>query len=110
MEILNTIPHSNIIARGEVSDHAHIIIGDAEILQLKEDSIINNKNINKGTIIINVNSKATIKHLIESVYVNEQKEVWTKEHKDIPLKKGTYIYIPQLEIDPYTKLINSVKD
>jgi hypothetical protein len=38
-------------------------------------------------------------------------EVWTKEHKDIPLKEGeSYEYIQQVEYDPYSKLIQTVKD
>jgi len=90
--------NTRIIARGEVSDHAHIAIGEVDIYE-KDDEIY-----------LDVHGKATIKHLIESSFVEQGTEVWTKEHKDIPLEKGVYKYIPQIEYDPYEKEIKKVLD
>ena len=64
---------NRIIARGEISDHAHVVIGDAEVKQQGDE------------VLIEVNGKASIKHILESHWVNEGVETWTKEHKDIPL-------------------------
>ena len=89
--------NTRIIARGEITDHAHIIIGDAELYEFEND------------IYIDVKNKACIKHLIESAF-NQGNEVWTKEHKDIGLDKGMYKYVPQIEYDPYEKIIRKVRD
>ncbi len=89
--------NTRIIARGEISDHAHIITGDAELYEYEDE------------VYIEVKGNACIKHLIESAFI-QGNEVWTKEHKDIDLKKGTYKYIPQIEYDPYEEIIQQVKD
>jgi len=89
---------SNIIARGETSNHAHILTGDVDVLEMP------NKDV-----FINVKSKASIKHLLETDYI-VGREVWTKEHTDIELDKGLYKYIQQVDYDPYADAINSVKD
>lgn len=107
---------SRIIARGEFSNHAHVMIGDCEV-EIKDG---------KTLIHITDDQNACLKHLLESDWL-QGKETWTTEHKDISLKgfpqqvrhgdvllnkcgKNTYEYIPQLEYDPYSKLIQSVKD
>ena len=82
---------STIVARGEFSNHSHIVVGDAEVLEYENE------------LYIDVKSEASLKHLLEKEYVEEGKEVWTKEHLDIPLEKGLYKYIPQVEFDPYNK-------
>ena len=89
---------TRIVARGEISNHAHIITGDAEIFELENERYIR------------VNSSAVIKHLLETEFVNNGVEVWTKEHTDIPLQKGVYKYVQQVEYDPYAKLIQQVRD
>ena len=88
---------TRIVARGEVSNHAHIVCGDADLLELE------------GATYIRVNTKAVIRHLLETEYLGG-KEVWTREHLDIPLEKGTYKYVQQQEYDPYANLISSVRD
>ena len=90
---------NRIIARGETSGHSHIITGECTIERR------NNK------VIVNAVKNCAIKHLLEEPFVKEGKEVWTKEHKDIPLKDGnSYEYIQQVEFNPYEKLAQQVID
>lgn len=88
---------SRIIARGEFSNHSHVVTGDATV---------RNEN---GEIIIEVHGEATIRHLLEDAWMKGQ-EVWTEEHADIALEPGTYKYIPQLEYHPYEDVIQRVRD
>lgn len=90
---------SRIIARGEHSNHCHVITGDVEITE----------NNGKKYIKVTEDSNACLKHLLESEWLNGR-EVWTKEHTDIPLAPGTYEYVGQVEYDPYNDVIQSVKD
>lgn len=90
---------NRIIARGEHSNHSHILTGDATVTR--------NDN---GEIVVEVgNEGAVLKHLLESEWLHG-KEVWTKEHKDIAIEPGTYKYIPQIEYDPYEEKIREVQD
>ena len=86
-----------IVARGEISNHAHVVTGDADVFKLDNE------------LYIKVYTKAFIKHLLETDFV-QGNEVWTKEHTDIPLEKGIYKYVGQVEYNPYENLIRSVKD
>lgn len=87
---------SRIIARGEFSNHAHIITGD-----VKFDA--------QGRIIVSEDSNAVLKHLLETDWM-EGKEVWTGEHTDIKLTPGVYEYVPQKVFDPLTKRIEAARD
>lgn len=90
---------NRIIARGEISGHSHVIIGNCEITREKNEVIIHTK---KG---------CAIKHLLEKPFVEEGIEVWTKEHKDIILKDNTsYKFIQQTEYNPYEDAIRKVQD
>lgn len=107
---------NRIIARGEGSNHSHVIVGDATVTR--------NSN---GEILIEVgNEGAVLKHILESSWMNGQ-EVFTGEHMDIPLNElptqlrqgdvmleriaeRTYKYIPQVEYDPYNEVIKQVTD
>lgn len=106
---------SRIIARGEFSDHAHVIVGDAEVETKGGDTFIS----------IGDNG-ASIKHLIETAWL-EGKEIWTKEHEDISLttlpdsirhgdiflkkvSERKYQYIQQKVFDPLTKRIEEARD
>ena len=95
----NSNRQNRIIARGEVSGHSHIITGECTIERNGDD------------VIITAGINCAIKHLLEQPFINEGLEVWTKEHKDIPLKQGqSYKYVQQVDYDPYSKLIQQVKD
>lgn len=86
-----------IIARGEFSDHCHVIVGAVEF-----DS--------NGRIIVGEDCNAILRHLIESKWVETGEEVWTEEHNDIKLSPGVYEYVPQIVFDPLTKRIEAAKD
>lgn len=89
---------NNIIARGEVSGHSHIAVGEVDVYE------------KDGEIILDVKGEAAIKHLLEEAFVKTGKEIWTGEHTDISLKPGVYKYVPQVEFDPYDEVIRKVKD
>jgi hypothetical protein len=90
---------NRIITRGEVSGHSHIIIGECEIEDIDNKTIIHTKK------------DCVIKHLIESVFVEQGVEQHTKEHGDIPLKdNSSYEYIQQREYDPFADQIKKVVD
>lgn len=94
---------NRIIARGEFSNHSHVVVGDATVERNEQ-----------GEILIHVgNEGAVIKHILESNWMNGE-EVWTKEHTDIPLAPTEagkpYKYVPQKEYNPFEKVINRVKD
>lgn len=89
-----------VIARGEFSNHAHIVTGK------------NVRVYKKGVetfIEVGEDSNAALKHLLEKEWMAGE-EKWTGEHKDIPLEKGTYKYVQQQEFDPYSSLIRDVRD
>lgn len=107
---------NRIIARGEGSNHAHVIIGDAIVSRNRQ-----------GEILVEIgNEGAILKHILETSWMNGQ-EVFTGEHKDISLmdlptqvrqgdvlmhriSERTYKYIPQVEYDPYDEVIRRVQD
>ncbi len=106
---------SRIIARGEFSKHAHVIVGDA---------IIETKGGN--TYITIGDNGASIKHLLETAWL-EGKEQWTEEHADIDLtelpnqvrhgdillkkvSERKYQYVQQMVFDPLSKRIEAARD
>lgn len=90
---------SRIVARGEHSDHSHIITGQAEVLT---DS---SKNLYVDA------TNASIEHLIESIFKKTNKAVWTKEHLPIKLEKGRcYKVVQQKELNPFTQKAVKVWD
>ena len=96
---MNTQERKNrIIARGEHSNHSHVLVG-GEVERNKD-----------GEIILTVGKEgAVLRHLLESNWMEGQ-EVWTKEHDDIPLKEGAYKYVAQEEFDPFEKIVRRVVD
>jgi hypothetical protein len=106
---------SRIIARGEFSDHAHVIVGDAEV-----------ETSGGNTYITIGDNGASIKHLIETAWLAGE-EKWTEEHEDIDLSEfpdlirhgdialkkvgeRKYQYVQQKVFDPLTKRIESARD
>lgn len=85
-----------IIARGEHSNHSHVITGDVEF-----DA--------QGRILVGEDSNAVIKHLLETDWM-DGKEIWTGEHTDIKLSPGVYEFVQQTVFDPLTKRIESARD
>lgn len=85
-----------IIARGEFSNHCHVIVGD-----IKFD--------NDNRIIVSEDSNAVLRHLLETDWL-EGKEVWTGEHTDIQLTPGIYEYIPQMVYDPLQERVKAATD
>lgn len=85
-----------IIARGEHSNHCHVIVGDVLFNEA-------------GQLIVGEDSNVALKHLLEKDWM-EGKETWTGEHKDIQLKPGVYEYVPQMVFDPLSKRIEAARD
>lgn len=85
-----------ILARGEFSNHCHVLTGD---VQFTDD----------GKIIVGEDSNAVLKHVLETEWM-AGKEVWTGEHTDIKLSPGTYEYVPQMVFDPLSKRIEKARD
>lgn len=114
---------NRIIARGEFSNHAHVITGDAEVTRN-----------GRGEILIKLGEEdCVLKHILETAWI-EGKEKWTGEHHDINLTEldektkiggfagrhgdvaikkvaeKTYKYIQQQVFDPLTKRIQDARD
>lgn len=114
---------NRIIAKGEFSNHSHVVTGDAKV-----------KRNSNGEILIELgNEEAVLKHLLESEWM-DGRETWTGEHRDInltgldrateiggflgrhgdvALKKiaeRTYKYVQQVVFDPLTKRIEQARD
>jgi len=106
---------SRIIARGEHSNHSHVIVGDAEV-----------ETKGGNTYITIGDNGASIKHLLETSWL-EGKEQWTEEHADIDLTempnqvrhgdillkkidKRKYQYVQQMVFDPLSKRIEAARD
>lgn len=89
---------SNIIARGENSNHSHVAVGNVEVF---EDT--------DGTLYVNASGEFELKHLLESNFLTGQ-EVWTGEHTPHAFPAGSYMFLPQYEYHPYADEIQRVKD
>ncbi len=109
LQMVNEIPSTaklrtgimaNIIARGEHSDHSHIVTSESQV-EVFED--------NDGTLYVNAKGELCLKHLMESSYVRGT-EVWTGEHTEIKFPAGTYKFMPQYEYHPYDDEIRRVMD
>lgn len=94
---MNTVERKKrIIARGEHSNHSHVITGDVEF-------------DGRGNIIVGEDSNVVLRHLLEKEWL-EGEEVWTGEHRDITLAPGTYEFVPQMVFDPLSKRIEAARD
>lgn len=115
---------NRILARGEITDHSHIIVGDATVI----------RNNNCEILVSLGNEECILKHIIESAWLENESEIWTKEHGDVNLSENndnvkvgqyicrhgdvalkkvddkTYQYIQQKVYDPLSKRIEEAKD
>lgn len=91
---------NRIIARGEHSNHSHVIIGDATI-----------ERNERGEIIVQVgNEGATLAHILESNWMQGEVK-WTKEHYEIALEPNKrYEFIQQQEYSPLDDIVRDVID
>jgi len=86
----------HLLIQGEGADHGHFISG-AEVF----DAPPNKENT---THFLTVEDEATIEHLLIS------SGVWTKEHASFTIPVGTYKVTRQVELSPYEKIIQQVRD
>lgn len=87
---------NRIIARGEFSNHCHVVTGNVQFDE-------------KGRVLVSEDSNAVLKHLLEKEWLTGE-EVWTGEHTDIKLEPGVYEYISQQVFDPLTQRIEAARD
>lgn len=99
MNMTNKERALRVIARGEHSNHSHVIVGEATVVE--EDG--------KVLITVENDGDATLRHILETEWL-QGNEVWTGEHHDIELEAGTYEYVQQSEYDPYEDKIRQVRD
>ena len=113
-----------VIARGEFSNHSHVITGENDEVTVKGNQTI---------IKVGEDSNAALKHLLEREWLKGE-ERWTEEHHDINfadlkgkgnvgevvarhgdvalerISENEYRYVQQMEFDPYSQLIRQVAD
>ena len=90
---------SRVIARGEISGHSHIVIGECLVFEKENE------------VFIEAGKNCAIKHLLEQPFIEEGIEKFTGEHLELPMQEGaTYKFIQQREYNPYSKAIERVQD
>ena len=85
-----------IVARGEHSNHCHVLVGDVSV----------NHELSEFRVGPN---GCLIRHLKESDWL-EGNQVWTGEHLDITLPAGSYKIVHQMQFDPFAELKRRVLD
>lgn len=83
-----------VLTKGS-GNHAHVLIGNVEFKQ--------------DTFIVEKDNDCKLVHIDYNSWINSGKIIQA-EHKEISLAKGEYQYIPQIEYDPYAKVIREVID
>jgi hypothetical protein len=102
--------NERIVARGEQSNHAHIVTGNARVYRKGEaaNAELYIEVLEKPEGLTEEEEKqmsAKLEHLLEST------GLWTKEHAPIELTPGkTYRVVHQQEFDPYEKVRRAVMD
>lgn len=95
---------SRIIARGEWSDHSHVVTGDAKIFE------------SEGKLYIGVGENgAKLQHTFESkldfMTLSEERDMEVADHEIIELPPNSCFEVNiQNEYNPYSKLFEQVKD
>ncbi len=84
-----------MIARGEFSDHCHVICGDQAVVEEKDGNVF---------VTVPEDADVQIRHLLESAWIGNGKEISVLEHTnykdghgDIKLEPGKYKYVAQVE-------------
>jgi hypothetical protein len=94
---------NRIVAKGEFSDHSHVITGDAEIYE------------DNGRMYVSVGKKgAKLQHTLESklpksLISNDNLEIADHEIIELPANTNFEVVI-QNEYNPYSKLFEQVRD
>lgn len=83
---------NNTLSLGSTQGHAHEING-AEVLEAED-----------GTIYLNVQEEAELKHLLIAT------GLWTGKHHPVTIPKGVYVFEQQGEYDPYRDAVRNVLD
>ena len=98
-----------VVARGEHSGHAHILVG--------EDLVIEKDSDGNDVMVVPEGADVMLRHLFEEAWVErgEQVSIWDKEqgrdgHKDIKVAAGKYGVVHQIETDPISNAIRQVMD
>ena len=95
---------SRIVARGEWSDHSHVITGDAEIYE------------DNGRMFVSVGKNgAKLQHTLESKLnfdtLSNNEDLEVADHEIIELLPETvFEVVIQNEYNPYSKLFEQVRD
>lgn len=95
---------NRVVARGEWSDHSHVITGDAEIYEDKN-----------GKMYVSVGKKgAKLQHTLESRLpknLTSNNDLQVADHKIIELEPNTVFKVSiQNEYNPYSKVFEQVRD
>jgi len=107
---------NRVIAKGEHSNHSHVITGNATVTERNGGKFIT----------VGEDQDAALQHLLETDWLNGE-EIWTREHAPISLKgmpaqvrqgdvlliktgEREYQFIQQKEYDPYEDVIRAVAD
>lgn len=96
---------NRVVARGEHSNHSHVIVGNAKITRNGDVVTLEPQD-----------DKVFCKHLMETEWLNGN-EVWTQEHYDAHLpqfnpdgSQARYQYIAATEFSPFDATIQRTKD
>lgn len=97
-----------IVARGEHSGHAHILVGEDLVIERDGDDIV---------FTVPEGAEVLLRHLVEEAWCErgEQVSIWDREkgrdgHMDIAVAPGQYRVIHQIETDPISRAIRQVMD
>lgn len=98
MQVKNLPAHAKkvedkIIAHGETSNHCHRVSDTVDVLE------------HEGELFLHVTEAGALEHVLVT-----NPSTWTGEHHPIPLEKGYYQVIKQVEYDPYEDHIRQVMD
>jgi hypothetical protein len=96
-----TLSEERIVARGEHTDHSHIVYGEAARIY----------HTLQGEMYVDTREGAAIiRHVLESRH-QQGIQIWTGEHRTLLLPHGKVYQIKQQsEYDPYSRMMWGVMD